>query len=131
MKQLDSTKGGTGTFSSAVDSAAVNRNRVASYPERLAFCEEGAAMAGGEDLTIIGPVTPGVVCSATMPDGWADDEILLKRRDDDAVMFVDWLLQGWLTNEYSSAVPFMGVLLARLFVEASVNDFNGEAPSGS
>jgi hypothetical protein len=88
-------------------------------------------MAGGADLTLIGPVTPGVVCCATLPGGWGDDAIMMKRRDDDAAMFVDWLLHGWLTDQYSGAVPFMDVLLAQLFVEASINDLGGEAISGS
>jgi hypothetical protein len=97
---------------------------------KLRFCEEGAAMTVGGDLTLIGRVTPGVVCWATLPDV-DDDEILLKRRDDDAAMFVEWLLQGSIADQYSSAVAFMDVLLARLFVEASINDLNDKAVSGS
>jgi len=60
----------------------------------LRFCEEGAAMAGGQDLTIIGPVTPGVVACATLFDGWAaamtDRKALEALEVGPAHRFADW-----------------------------------------
>lgn len=87
-------------------------------------------MTVGEHSTTIGLVTPGVVVSATTCDD-SDDEILLERRGDDAATFVDWLLEGTLVYRYSTCNPFIDVMMAQLFVEASINGRNGDLIAGS
>ena len=96
----------------------------------LTFCEN-ASRTSGMDITDVGLVTPGVVVCATLPDEWADTEILLKRRGDDAVTFVEWLLGGRLTAAYSGGNPDMDLVVAQLFVESAMNNLNGESIAGS
>jgi hypothetical protein len=85
----------------------------------------------GIDRTSIGLATPGAVVCATAPDEWGENEILLKRRGDDSAMFVEWLLKGTLIDAYSSANSFIDLMMGQLFVEASINECDGEDIAGS
>jgi hypothetical protein len=97
----------------------------------LSFCEDAQIMGGGADKTVVGLVTPGVVVSATMT-AEGDHELTLERRgDDDAATIGDWLLSGTLVSRYATCNPFIDVMMAQLFVEASVNDCNGDLIAGS
>jgi hypothetical protein len=94
----------------------------------IRFCETG------EDMAIIGPVTPGVISSAVViAEDSAEDEIVLERSDADdaAATFVEWLLEGTLVARYSSCNPSIDVMMAQLFVEASINGRNGELIAGT
>jgi hypothetical protein len=44
------------------------------------------------------------------PTEWL--EILLMRRGDDAVTFIEWLLHGTMPENYASANPFIDVMIA-------------------
>jgi hypothetical protein len=84
----------------------------------------------GTDRTAVGPVTPDVAVSTTVPEE-REDEILLMRRGEDADLFVEWLLHGTMLETYASANPFVDVMMAQLFVEASVCGCNGQIIAGS
>lgn len=96
----------------------------------LSFSEGGATMTVGGDVTAIGLVTPGVVASTTTPDE-DDIEISLMRRGDDADTFIDWLVNGTMLERYSTVNPFIGEMMAKLFVEASIGGHNGQVIAGS
>lgn len=87
-------------------------------------------MTVGTDRTAVGPVTPGVAVSTTVPEE-REDEISLMRRGDDADVFVDWLLGGTLLETYATVNPIIDVMMAQLFVEASVGGRNGQVIAGS
>jgi hypothetical protein len=94
----------------------------------LSFCENSP------DRTVIGPVTPGVVVSAVViGEDSSENEIVLVRSaaDEAAATFVDWLLEGTLVSRYSSCNPFIDVMMAQLFVEASIKGRDGELIAGS
>jgi len=94
--------------------------------------KQGAMMTVGFDETFIGLVTPGAVACVTLSDEWDIQLVLeLKRRGDDAAVFVEWLLEGWLTNQYRGGCSRIDLLLTQLFVETTVNDRNGESVAGS
>ena len=103
----------------------------------LIFCENGS-MTSGEDETAIGLATPDAVACATLMDplSWGEEtDVVLWRRGnnamDDARMFVEWLLDGGLVPHYFPGDPLLQGMLAQLFVEASMNDFNGAGVPGS
>lgn len=85
---------------------------------------------GGPILVANDIVTPGVAVSTTTPDG-GDIEISLMRRGDDADTFIDWLQDGTMLEKYSTVNPFIGDMMANLFVEASIGGQNGQVISGS
>ncbi|OBH86160.1 hypothetical protein A5680_06100 [Mycobacterium sp. E2989] len=104
----------------------------------LSFCENGS-MTSGLDESVFGLATPIAVVSATLLDplSWGEDTaVVLRRRGkstvDDAAMFVEWLLDGGLARGYfTEEVPLLQAMLAQLFVEASINNFNGVSVPGS
>ncbi|WP_406077284.1 hypothetical protein [Micromonospora sp. NBC_00858] len=95
----------------------------------LSFTETGS-MTSGIDRTAIGLVTPGVIASTTHLDETEPQDVRLERRTDDAVAFVEWLLDGSLSTTFFET-PRGEEMLAQLFVEASVGGHNGEAVPGS
>jgi hypothetical protein len=88
-------------------------------------------MTSGDSGTAIGLVTPAAVVTHTYLDKPGDppDELKLEQRGDDAATLVRWLfgglagLYGDWTGETGEDVQCM---LARLSVEAGLNDRNGE-----
>jgi len=98
---------------------------------KLSFSEQASRMVGF-DNTFIGLVTAGAVACVTLSDERDIQLVLeLKRRGDDAAVFVEWLLEGWLTNQYRGGCSRIDLLLTQLFVETAVNDRNGESFAGS
>ena len=95
---------------------------------RLSFCENGS-MTSGVDETIIGLVTPLAVACATLMDEGGEEDVVIWRRGttamDDARMFVEWLLDGGLVPHYFPGDELLQAMLGQLFVEASMNNFNG------
>lgn len=98
----------------------------------LSFIETGS-MVSGHDRTTLGTVTPGVVASTVTPDpglGESNPSVQVWRRSDtanDAAIFLEWLLANPLEERWDLS---LGNMLARLFVEAVVNDHNGKIVYG-
>jgi hypothetical protein len=96
----------------------------------MGFTEEGS-MVSGFDRTEIGLVTPGVVACITRLDDESPKEVWLRRRDNDAATFVNWLFGGPFSTSLELDNPRGAQLLTQLFVEASLGGHNGEDVAGS
>lgn len=97
----------------------------------ISFTECGS-MTSGIDASWIGPVTPRVIAAIVRLDEEPTSPLCLRSLlDGPAEAIVEWLLDGGLASPFFAGEHAGQRLLAQLFVEAAVGEFNGREVPGS
>lgn len=116
--------------------AALPLDRATGHPAfkelwgKIEFTEQGS-MTSGWDCSMIGLLTPALVCSLTIWDEGPTQVRLLHPTGSAAQTMVNWLLEGDFTSQFIGAWGGDHRLFVRLLARAATGADNGRPVSGN